>query len=71
MTGPILHIPTGRLIHENEGNACEEVSTKNEKSVLDVVAPDGRSIFSIRKLIGEVNSSDTREQHDGQEQIAA
>ena len=66
MTGTIIHIPTGRLIHENEGSAGDDVKTRSEKPhVLNIVAPDGRSIFSIQKLIEEM------ENHDGPEQVAA
>lgn len=62
MTGTVIHIPTGRLIHEIEGAACEEIKAKSEKSVLDIVAPDGRRIFTIRKLIENVDNQDVREQ---------
>ena len=55
MSGTIIHMPTGRLINENEDPAWMEKNLKAEKTVLDIFAPDGRNIFSIRKLVEETD----------------
>ena len=55
MTGTIIHMPTGRLINENEDTDRLVKKLLSEQSVLDITAPDGRSIFSIRKLVDEGN----------------
>ena len=62
MTGTIIHIPTGKLMHEEKERAYTERRAQSEKSVLDITTPDGRSIFSIRKLVDENDESGSSDQ---------
>lgn len=60
MTGTLIHIPTGRLIHEDKDVACVE-KKQSEKAVLDITTPNGRSIFSIRKLVDDMSDGGSSE----------
>jgi hypothetical protein len=53
MTGIVIDIATGRVIHDTELDERREQAAKECKPVLKVSAPDGRTVFSIERLLDE------------------
>lgn len=57
MTGLVIDISTGKLIERLDANDAEKRSN-SEKSIMEIVAPNGRRVFSIGRHPRESNHSD-------------
>lgn len=61
MTGIVIDIATGREIHDSELSERREQAAKTCKPVLEISAPDGRTVFSIGRLLDESKRNESSE----------
>lgn len=59
MTGVVIDIGTGREIHDSELSEHREGGSMPYKPVMEISAPDGRTVFSIRRLLGDSKDNES------------